>query len=324
MPGWTDPDFLREAHDWIRTHTDVTGPIEQTHVQIWSTVMRVPTIDGTLWFKAPDDPAEAALTEMLANAGPARVPELVATDPRRGWMLMRDAGRRLRDVILKPSDLHHLESALAGYADLQLTMAAHLGRMLEIGVPDFRLKGLPDRIAALLEADEFLMLGQPEGLTEDARRALRAQLPRITSMCDELVMMGIPETIQHDDLSDGNIYEDAGRYRVMDWGDACVSHPFHSLTVVVRATAYRLDLEPGGAELRRLRDAYLEPFSAYASPGTLKRAADTAYRTGTLARALAWHSYVAVRDPEDRAPDLEAVPYGLRKFVENGPLGDWR
>ncbi len=110
----------------------------------------------------------------------------------------------------------------------------------------------------------------------------------------------------------------------MDWGDACVSHPFHTLTVALRATASRLDLEPGGPEILRLRDAYLEPFAAFGSRDELAHAADIAYRTGTLARALAWHPYVADREPADRLPALESVPYGLLMFLARGPLGAWR
>lgn len=324
MQGWTDPEFLERAYAWIGDHAEVMGPIEQTHVEIWSTVLRVPSTSGTLWFKAPDDVSEATLTEMLAKVRPNLVPEVVAIDAERGWMLLRDAGIRLRELITSPGDLRRWEPVLAGCAELQLAMAEHVDRILEIGIPDFRLRGLPDRVAALLEADEFLMIDQPDGLTSDDRDQLRSQIPEIERMCVELSSAGIPETIQHDDLNDGNVFVQGGRSRIVDWGDACVSHPFHTLTVCLRATAFRLDLEPGGPEILRVRDAYLQPFSAYGSHEDLVGVADTAYRTGTLARALAWQSYVAVRDPKDRMPDLEAVPYGLRKFLERGPLGDWQ
>ena len=68
-----------------------------------------------------------------------------------------------------------------------------------------------------------------------------------------------------------------------------------------------------------MRDAYLEPFGP---PAELAPIAEIAYRTGTLARAYAWHRYVAARqvpDPED----LEAVAYGVKRFLEGGPLGAW-
>ena len=49
---WLDHRWLAEAEAWIREQAGVTGPIEQPHVFPWSTVLRVPTDDGLLWFKA--------------------------------------------------------------------------------------------------------------------------------------------------------------------------------------------------------------------------------------------------------------------------------
>jgi hypothetical protein len=85
-----------------------------------------------------------------------------------------------------------------------------------------------------------------------------------------------------------------------------------------RALAWRHGLEPGSADLLRLRDAYLEPF------GAPSEAADLAYRTGTLARALAWQRYLRAIPTEERDPeDAESVPYGLRLYLEHGPIGTW-
>lgn len=324
MLGWRDAAFLEGADDWIHRHAGVVGPIEQTHVEFWSTVLRVPATDGVLWFKAPDDPTEATLTALLASEVPAWTPELVAVDETRGWMLIRDAGARLRELLDDDPDLRHWEIVLGGCAELQLAMAGHADELLAAGVTDFRPGVLPAMVSALLDADEYLMLDEPEGLASGDRDALRAELPTIATMCDELASAGIPDTVQHDDLNDGNVYLKDGRYRIIDWGDACISQPFHTLTVALRSIAYRLSLEPGGPEILRVRDAYLEPFHAYGSRRELIRLADIAYRTGILARSLAWQSYVAIREPDDRRPDLEAVPYGLRKFLEHGPLGDWR
>jgi hypothetical protein len=105
---------------------------------------------------------------------------------------------------------------------------------------------------------------------------------------------------------------------VFDWGDSCVSHPLLSLTVILRSTAWRLDLEPGGPELLRLRDAYLEPF------GRGPEIAEIAYSVGTVARAIAWKRMV---DPRELAflseSDLEGPAFGIRLFLESGPIGSW-
>ena len=320
---WTDPAFLERAHTWIHDHAEVTGPIEQTHVRIWSTVMRVPTADGILWFKAPDDPSEIGLTILLDELRPGWVPEVAASDDALGWMLLRDAGTRLRELLEADPDLSRWETVLAGCADLQLATAPHVERLLEDGVPDLGLGRLPAMVDALLDQDEFLLLDEPDGLARTDRERLRARLPEIEGMCGELAAAGIPETVQHDDLNDGNVFVDGDRYRIADWGDASISHPLHTLTVALRATVWKLGLEPGGRDILRLRDAYLEPFEGYAARDELVRLSEIGYRTGTLARALAWRDYLAVRTPEDRAEDLDGVAYGLNLFLAGGPIGTW-
>jgi hypothetical protein len=83
--------------------------------------------------------------------------------------------------------------------------------------------------------------------------------------------------------------------------------------------AWQHDLEPGGRELQRFRDAYLEPF------GHLQAAAELAYRTGTIARSLAWHRMVTAREPEFiDEEDATGAGYGLKLFLADGPIGTWR
>ena len=323
MADWHDPAFLASAHEWVRSHVNVTGAIEQSHVQWWSTVLRVPTSVAPVWFKAVVDGAgyEPRLTELLAGLRPHDVPELIAIDTERGWMLMRDGGIRLRDL---GGELDAWGRILPAYAELQLATAPRAGELLVLGVPDEGLGGLPERLAELLGDEPFLMLDEADGLTTAERDRLVALVPDVDAQCRELAGAGIPTTIQHDDLHGGNVLVRDGRSRVIDWGDACVSHPFHSLTVFLRATAWKLDLEPGGPDLLRLRDAYVEPFTAFGNRRELADAADLAYRTGTIARSLAWYRALAALPPEARAEDLDSIPYGLQRYLEGGPLGAWR
>jgi hypothetical protein len=321
-PPWTDPRWKEEAERWIRDHAEVVGEIEQPHVAPWSTVMRVPSAEGDLWFKAvaPFSAFEPRLTALLAQVRPDCVPEVIAADFERAWMLMRDGGRRLREVMTSAADAHHWERVLPRYAELQIAVAPQVDELLELGVPDGRLAGLPARVERLLENRERLMIDQAEGLTSAQHEDLLGRLPEVRSLVDRLAAAGIPETIQHDDLHDGQVFIRNGDYLVFDWGDAVVSHPFHTLTVTLRAAAWRLGLEPGGPEIIRLRDAYLEPFGR---PDELAPVVEIAYRTGTLGRALAWDRLVAALPPEEHADYGEAVPYGLQRFLQGGPIGTW-
>jgi Phosphotransferase enzyme family len=322
---WTQPEWRAAAEAWIRERAEITGEIEQPHAYPWSTVLRVPAADGALYFKAvaPIHRFEVALTCFLGELRPGWVTEVVAAVPERGWMLMRDAGTRLRELIAAPADLHHWEVLLPRYAELQLAAAPHADALLALGVPDFRLGGLPELLGAVLADREALLLDDPEGLTAAEYARLREAEPDFAALCRELAGFGIPETIQHDDLHDGNVFVRNGRYALFDWGDSSVSHPFHTLTVTLRALAWKLKLQPAARELYRLRNAYLEPFGALGTASELRAAADLAYRTGTVARALAWHRYLQAREPGLRSDDAEAVPYGLRLFLANGPIGTW-
>jgi hypothetical protein len=311
---WNRPEWLAEATAWIRERVDPVGEIEQPHVRWWSTVLRVPTADGDIFFKAvaPVHRFEAALTARLAELQPQRVIEVVDHDAERGWLLMHGAGTRFRELVETPADLHYWERLLPEYAQLQIEVSPHADELLGLGVPDHRLAVLPRQLRELLESE-------PPGLTGDERKRAAEAIPRFEEMCRALEEDGLPATIQHDDLHDGQAFLHDGRYIVFDWGDSCVSHPFHSLTVTLRSIAWRLDLEPGSAELRRLRDVYLEPF------GRGPEVADLAYRTGTVARALAWHRMVEAREPEARTEDdLTGPAYGLKLFLDNGPIGSWQ
>ena len=87
-------------------------------------------------------------------------------------------------------------------------------------------------------------------------------MSRVEEMCDELAGYGLPETIQHDDFHDGQVFVRDGRYLLLDWGDACVSHPFFTLSVTLEGQlAWGLDDVHGSVDVRPFRDAYLRAFA---------------------------------------------------------------
>lgn len=217
---WRDPEWLKVAQTWIRGHApgSLTDPIEQPHIYPWATVLRVPTSDGVIWFKAnaPIQRFEAALTEELVKAAPEVTVELVAVDLERGWLLMRDAGSRLRELVTGAEQIEHWLEILPQYAELQLSLAPRVERFLTIGVPDERLAGLAARLGRVLADDETLFLGRLACLALDELSRLRAAVPTVASMCLELAAVGIPETIQHDDFHDGQVFIRDGRYRFLE------------------------------------------------------------------------------------------------------------
>src|SRR5262245_36254902 len=109
---WTRPGWFEQASAWIgaelgRQGLVASGSIEQPHVRPWSTVLRVPTSAGVLYFKAtaPMLAHEPALTQALARWRPDCMPEVVAADLNLGWMLLRDSGESLRSHIQAEQDI---------------------------------------------------------------------------------------------------------------------------------------------------------------------------------------------------------------------------
>lgn len=329
-PIWLRPRWRAAAEAWVADQIaamglQLAGSIEQPHVRWWSTVLRVPTTGGVLWFKAsyPGGAFEAALMPLLATLRPAETAEIVAADGDRGWTLARDAGVRLREIGGDVAPVDHWAALLPRYAELQIDLAARRDELLALGMPDLRLAVLPGLLAAALDDDDLLLLDAPDGLSRTDRERLAGGLADVARLCERLAAVGIPETIQHDDLHDGNVFVRGGRYVFFDWGDGCVSHPFHTLVVTFRALCHRHGWVPGGPEIVRLRDAYLEPWGRFGSRADLVAATDLALRTGTIQRTMAWRRLLLAMPPAVRAEHLETVPFGLRLYLLDGPYGTW-
>ena len=318
---WRQPEWRARAIRWAERRLAergiaITGPPDQIHLRTWSTVIRVPTDAGAIFFKAVWPPLrfEAALTAALAKWAPDDVGLALAVDARRGWLLLEDGGERLREVLARDRDLRHWHRILPRYAALQIALAPHARRALALGTPDRRAKALARQYAALLERPALLRVGLKEGLTKTQDSMLRRLAPELEAWGHALEL--VPDTIQHDDLHDGQVFVKDGRYRILDWGDSCVSHPFLSMSVVERSVAYTLGLEPGSREIARLRDMYLEPFTAFASAQRLRAVYPIAIRLGWISRALSWATLVPHLSDRERRRERGDVPRSLGRFLD--------
>jgi phosphotransferase family enzyme len=263
----------------------------------------------------PTQAFEVAVVETLAARRPDLVPTLLAADLERGWMLQGDGGTRLREILEETHDFDVWEKVLPLYAELQIDMAVDRERLLAAGVPDRLLASLPGQFEEVLTDPAAL-----ETLTEDERRRLAALAPSVGVDCRELAEYGLPETIQHDDLHDGQVFVRDGRYLFFDWGDACVAHPFYTLVVTLAVLAHRLGLDHDAPELDRFRDAYLEPWTRFRPRSDLERAYPIAYRLGVLCRGLTWRSVIAVLPRPLRDEEADAVPERMRMLLEVYPV----
>ncbi|MGW1448484.1 aminoglycoside phosphotransferase family protein [Micromonospora sp. NPDC002411] len=324
-PDWSDEQWQVRARSWVDAQLSlagrrVTGLVEP-RVRPWSLVWRVPTDDGTVWFKAnnPGTVHEAVLVETLAELTPERVLTPIAVDREQGWSLLPDGGESLRDVLGRDPDLSHWERALPGYAALQLASAPRADELVALGVPDHRPEVLAGLFAELLDDHGALLIGAEGGLSQDMYERLRAELPSYAERCRRLADIGIPATVQHDDLHDGNVFAGTDGYRYFDWGDASVAHPFGTLLVTLRSIRYAKKPAADDTQLARLRDAYLEAWTDRYDRRTLVEAADLAIELGPVSRSLSWRR--ALDTPgESRAEYADAVPGWLEELFAADPF----
>jgi hypothetical protein len=226
-----------------------------------------------VWFKANTAELvhEALVTHLLAQRVPDRVPPLIADDPDRGWMLMEDAGIRLREVIAEERDLSRWVDVLHGAADIARAMEPDVQRLVAAGVPDRRLAVLPDRYAELVASPAV-------------EQRFRDAVPRVREMAEELASYGVAETLQHDDLHDGQVFVKGDRQLILDWGDAVVSHPFFTLSVTLEGVvAWGLDDVEGSVDIAPLAAGYLRRYAP--DRPELAAAIPLALRLGWVCRA---------------------------------------
>ncbi|MEU4337640.1 aminoglycoside phosphotransferase family protein [Micromonospora lupini] len=324
-PDWSSDEWQQQARSWVDEQLGnagrrVAGSVEP-RVRPWSLVWRVPTDGGPVWFKANNRGTahEAVLIATLARLAPERVLTPIAVDRERGWSLLPDGGESLRDVLGRDPDLSHWERALPGYAALQLATAPRADELVALGVPDHRPEVLAGLLAELLDDRESLRVGAEGGLTVETYERLRVELPAYAQRCRRLADIGIPATVQHDDLHDGNVFAGPAGYRYFDWGDASVAHPFGTLLVTLRSIRYATEASADDASLARLRDCYLEAWTDRYDRRTLVEAADLAMNLGAVSRSLSWRRALDTADPA-RAEYAEAVPGWLAELFAATPL----
>lgn len=307
-PGWYAPGWHDEVEEWIDSVLAPrgrarTGPLRTHRVWSVSAVHTVPTDRGTLWFKASCDHfgAEAGIVETLASHLPDLVPEVVATDRDRSWLLTEPLAGVSDDGA--PADA---AAVLAPrWAAAQVASLDWLDELRAAGAPD---RGLEPTLLAWRDA--LASNRELDDLTAEERARLAEAVPLVESRLRDLWGCGFPETLGHGDLHAGNVAFDGVRPRIFDWSDGCVTHPFLDGTHL----AHWITEESGGAVDERVR-AVLAPWRDACPAADFERAvelaplADLVFQTVTFDRL--------VRALEAGTGDCDGVVVMLtRKVIE--------
>jgi len=291
-----------DGRDWVRTGwwdgvmtwVDAElgrrglGPVtEAEQVRVWefSHVLRLRAGDVTLYFKAlPASGAkEPRLTSRLVAMHPDVVPELIAVDLDRRWLLMRATpGPELTDV----GDPLCWEQAATSCARIQLDWLSREDELAAVGCPRVALSWLSAQVAPLLA--DGVALG---GLPAPAAARLRHRGPELERLCAELAEHAVPDSLEHGDLWAANVILGPRGPVLIDWEDALLAHPFFSPSLLLLSLEHT-DALAGVPDARsRIREAYLGPWRERGPlrgwpAGRLERAFEVAQEVALLHYAV--------------------------------------
>lgn len=329
---WQEPAWLKKASNWIDyqlsqqniEHIATMLPqkvaiiaIEQFRVRHWSTVLRISTNVGNIYFKAviPELAHEAALTEILSHSYPNCMPQILAISAENGWLLMGDGGVSLNEKLKTEDDIQHWLAILTIYAQLQKYSINQFDQLIEIGVYNRRLESLPSLYEELLTKTDILAIDNPEGISSLEYQILQDNTALFTSWCEQLAAFAIPETLHHGDLHDGNVFINDGRYIFFDWGDSSISHPFFSIQDIYANLNRRFGLEENSLWFERLKYCYLQSWLDYQTKENLEAAFEVAQKISPIPDILRWLPVLASMDETTRYKYITAVPKRLRQFL---------
>jgi hypothetical protein len=303
-PPWSRPGWRDEVRGWLDAELGRLGRrvVALEQVKVWgiSTVLRVETDRGDLWFKVsaalPLFVNEAVVMQRLAERFPGFVPEPVAVDPERGWILFEPFELLGWGIALEPR-----RELYRRFAELQVRTIGRTDELLADGCHDRRLGVLESQLDELL-ADRAAL----HKLTTAEVRTLRRLAPKLHELCRRLDALGLPATLVHGDLHPGNVMRLDGSLAYFDWTDACIAHPFVDL--------HSLRWQPDEDVRAAVLDAYLEPWRAVAPEETLREAVALAEAVTPLHHAVSYRTIVRGLEPSAK-PELDETHEFLREVL---------
>jgi hypothetical protein len=255
----TDAGWWDEIVAWITVAVagiEGLGPVLEVVLhreRPWSTILAVEVPGRRLYAKSIEDGRgfEVPVTAALSAAAPSVGPTVLAHDPARRWLLLEDHGTAIADALAPEEQVDAIRSLLPAYAAMQSATVDLVDGWVADGLPDRRVERLPSQLASLLSS-----LGHREVAHE-----CEPCVPAFAEACAELSAGAVPTAaLDHADIHGTNVVFDGHRARLVDWGDACATHPFASLFVPSHLVLPGLPVSRRAAAERVLRDAYLGPW----------------------------------------------------------------
>jgi hypothetical protein len=283
---WGTVEFREELRDWCASFIGPVTGMAQHKLRGWATVWRVESAAG-VWFakqNCPGQQLEAPLLEALASLVPDRVvPVTAASD---GFLLTPDQGQVFYETA--GGDLENWVRLAREAALLQRELVPHHARLVALGSTQLRPEESADYVAARVEQYAGLAAGDSRRLAPDVADRLRAHLPVVRRWAEQVAALGLPLTLNHNDLHENNVFDVDGRLRFFDFGDSLVTEPLGVLLIPLNVMSEKLGADDQDPRLWRVADAALEVWSDLVPMAELRAALPAALQLGRCGRVESW------------------------------------
>jgi len=285
---WGSEEFAATMRAWV---AEAAGPVlemELTKLRPWACVWRVRTAAG--WFYAKQNcdlqVHESGLLGLLTEVSPHHVVPVAALDPALGRLLTVDHGPVLGESA--GADLEAWRRTVVAGAELQRELMAYADRLAGLGLTAIAPADAPAYLERRLDDLAALPPTDPRRPSADLAAALRRSLPTVRGWADEVAALGLPLTLNHNDLHERNVFLVDDELRFFDFADAMLTEPLAVLHVPLKLLADQLSAGPGDRRLWRVAEAALEVWSDLVPMAALRRALPSALLLSLLPRLEVW------------------------------------
>ena len=211
------------------------------------------------------------------------VPVTAAGD---GFLLTPDQGEVFYESA--GGDLENWVRLAREAALLQRDLVPHHAALVELGMAQLRPEESADYVAARVEQYATLPPRDPRRLAPEVAERLRAHLPVVRRWAEQVAALGLPLTLNHNDLHENNVFDVAGRLRFFDFGDSLVTEPLGVLLIPLNILGEKLAADGEDPRLWRVVDAALEVWSDLVPATELRAALPAALQLGRTGRVESW------------------------------------
>jgi hypothetical protein len=216
------------------------GPVVET---AYSCVQKL-SCGGDIFYLKKTPPTlfiEAEIINFLRKeCGVTSIPEIIGQNKLLNCFLMKPSGEEsLRTLFSKKTfDMPLLLLGVENYKAIQKATEKSTGKLMDMGVPDWRLPQMSVLYKNIVHDYDFL---KRCGMTPDQDKRLQELQGTFSGLCEELAAFGMPDCLNHSDFQENNMLIDkSGRaVSIIDWGEVTIGNPLLPLATFLSSFSKR-------------------------------------------------------------------------------------